>query len=103
MSSTPRLDAATRWRTEVQAWEAGGGIGPFPEIDWPDEPEPEPPPPLWLVPRTPPPHEALRLMNFQGRVRRGKQLLTKGLFRAGALTHRPRRDDTNPPSQEESA
>lgn len=119
MSTTPRLDAATTWRVAVDSWQARGCVGDFPDIDWPVEPEAsdvqsdnacdQPPPPLWLVPRTPPPHEALKLMHFNGRIRRGRQMLTKGLLRAGALAHRPRlpppgvnaaNDDTNPPTEE---
>lgn len=100
-STTPRLDAATRWRTEVQAWQLGGCVGDLPDIDWPVEPEPEPPPPLWLVPKSAPPPEALKLVQFRGRIRKGRQMLTKALLAAGALTRH--HDEPDPPTEEQTA
>ncbi len=102
-SATPRLDAALAWQSAVRAWQAGGCVGEFPQVDWPVEPDPEPPPPLWLVPRTPPPPEALKLMHFRGRIRKGRQVLTKALLAAGAFTRHQHPDEPNPPSEEQSA
>jgi hypothetical protein len=111
-SVTPRLDAALAWQSAVRSWQAGGCVGELPEIVFPDEPEPEPPPVLWLTPRVPPPVEALKLVYFRGRIRKGRQMLTKALLAAGALTRHqqggidisiPHHDEPDPPTEEQTA
>jgi hypothetical protein len=81
--ATPRIDAVRRWLASDRQG----------DIDWPPDPPPRPVP--FLMPRTAPPPERLKLVTRpDGRIRRARHAMTKALLRAGAI-HRQR---TSPPT-----